>query len=343
MRRNNWRGLLILLCVMPLFYSAAVAQDLAGLSTDETTILNRINASRLRENLVHLMPNAALNRIAETWVEDLAARPLDSLGDVYRTRSGQNIETLLQREGFQSYANDFAVDFIPIIVRDFGPSQIIDFWINDFRQPEPQLRTRRNIRFDDPQLPIFSALYREIGVAWKFNATTQRHYYTIIFAAQPNVLPVIAARRAAVAEIAQTFDQPEVVLYIHDERVNRFGQGQTMGAVEKIHISEQPGERDCADTSDPGWQPYNNEVIWTLSAGSGVKTIYVQMCDSTGRGVVSSTQVTYVDEASAPDISGVVRATQTAAAGATRIAPYQPTVEAILTATAAALVTPTPQ
>ncbi|HLV36245.1 MAG TPA: hypothetical protein VKY59_14055 [Spirillospora sp.] len=323
--------------------TTAAAQDSAGLSADEAalTILNRINASRLRENLVHLVPNDTLNEVAALWVEDLTARPIDVLGDVFRTRTGQGIEDLLQREGYQAYANGFVVDFIPIVVRDFDPTQVIDFWINDFRQPEPQLRTRRNIRFNDPQLPIFSALYREIGIAWRFSQTTQRHYYALIFAAQPNVLPIIATRRSAIAEITHNFEQPEVVLYIHDERVNRFGQGQTIGAVEKIRISEQPGELDCA-TDSPDWQPYTNEVLWTLSPGSGTKTLYVQMCDSAGRHILSSTHLVLTDLTAQPDLIGVIRATQTAAAEATHIAPYLPTINAALTATAEAMVTPTP-
>lgn len=328
--------------LLPLLTTAA-AQDSVGLSADEATItiLNRINASRLRENLVHLVPNDTLNEVAALWVEDLTARPIDVLGDVFRTRTGQGIEDLLQREGYQAYANGFVVDFLPIVVRDFDPAQVIDFWINDFRQPEPQLRTRRNIRFNDPQLPIFSALYREIGIAWRFNQTTQRHYYALIFAAQPNVLPIIATRRSAIAEITRNFEQPEVVLYIHDERVNRFGQGQAIGAVEKIRISEQPGELDCAADS-PDWQPYNNEVLWTLSPGPGTKALYVQLCDSAGRRILSSTQLVLTDSSSQPDLIGVIRATQTAAAEATSIAPYLPTINAALTATAEAMVTPTP-
>jgi len=339
MRLKRLRWLLALL-MLPLLYALVTAQDLDNLPPDATTILKRINDSRLRENLVHLVPNEKLNQIARTWVNDLSARPIERLGDVYSTRDRENIEDLLADEGLQPYADNFIFDFIPIIVRDFSPDQIIDFWVSDFRQPEPQLRTFRNVRFNDPQLPIFSAIYREIGIAWKFNETTQRHYYTFVFAAEPNVLPVVAARRGAVSEIAQTFEQPEIVLYIHDERVNRFGQGDTLGALEKIRISEQPGELDC-NADSPDWQPYTNEVLWTLSPEPGTKTIYVQMCDSAGRSLASSTQVIYMDGSSMPDIPGIARATQTAAAEATQIAPFLPTIESILTATAEALTMPT--
>ncbi|MAS34992.1 MAG: hypothetical protein CL610_13365 [Anaerolineaceae bacterium] len=327
--------------LIPLLYSLAAAQGSASLSPDETIILTRINDSRLRENLVHLVPSATLNRVAETWVEDLASRPIDNLGDVYRTRTGdQTIENLLQREGYESYPSGYVADFVPIVVRDFNPSQIVDFWIDDFRQPEPQLRSRRNVRFNDPQMPLFSALYREIGIAWAFSETTQRHYYVIVFAAQPNVLPVVTTQRGQIAEIVRTFDQRETVLYIHDERVNRFGQGNIIGAVDKLRISEQPGELACADTTSPDWQPYNNEIVYTLSPGAGSKTLYIQMCDAAARSLVSTAQVTLTDPSDDIDLLSIVRATQTAAADATNIAPYQPTIQAILTATATAQITP---
>lgn len=334
------RGLMAII-VAALLTGTAAAQGSFGLTGDEINILNRINNSRLRENLVHLVPSEALNRVADAWVEDLTTRPIEALGDVYLTRTRQTIEDLLLREGFVAYPEGYSVDFIPIVVRDFGPSQIIDFWISDFRQPSPQLRTRRNIRFNDPQLPIFSALYREIGISWRFSETTQRHYYVIVFGSQPNNLPVVTTQRSAIDQIAQTVAQREVVLYIHDERVNRFGQGNIMGAVDRIRISEQPGELACNDPT-PDWQPYTNETLWTLSPGAGLKTVYVQMCDTAGRSVLSSTQVTLTDAAAAPDVMGVVRATQTAAAQATTYAPYQPTIQAILTATARASATPAP-
>lgn len=321
--------------------SGVLAQGSAALSTDETAILNNINAARLRENLVHLVPNDDLNAVAELFVDDLSARPLDSLGDVFITRDRRTMDDLLAAAGFEPYGNTYFVDFIPIIVRDFGPSAIIDFWINDFRQAEPQLRTRRNVRAGETLPPIFSPLYREIGIAWEFNQRTQRHYYVIIFVAEPNVLPVVVTERGDVGVIAQTVDQPEVVLFVHDERVNRFGEDDIMGAISQMRVSEQSGELPC-NADSPEWQPYDLQVLWTLSAGSGEKTIYVQMCDDAGRSVTSSARVNFVDSSSLPDLMGVVRATQTAAAEATSIAPFLPTVEVILTATAEAQATPTP-
>ena len=331
----------LLLTLLFLLGSIVTAQDSQSLSTDETLILSNINAARLRENLVHLVPNDDLNAVAAFFVSDLIARPLDALGDVFVTRDRKTMDDLLAEAGFAPYGNTYQVDFIPVIVRDFGPSQIVDFWTNDYRQPNPELQTRRNIRLNDPLLPIFSPLYREVGIAWEFNERTQRHYYVFVFLSQPNVLPVVIPERNNVHMIAETIDQPDIVLFVHDERVNRFGEGETMGAVNQMRVSEQPGELDCT-ASSPEWEPYDLQLRWSLSPGSGQKSIYVQMCDEAGRTVTSVAQVNLIDPASAPDLMGIVRATQTAAAQATGIAPYLPTVEAILTATATAQATPTP-
>jgi hypothetical protein len=226
-------------------------------------------------------------------------------------------------------------------VRDFGPSGIVDFWINDFRSAQPELQSRRQVRFGEPGLPFFSPLYREIGIAYAFNAAISRHFYVIVFAAEPNKLPVIVAEKSNLGRIAQSVDEPDIVLYIHDERVNRFGTGDTVvGAIQRMYVSEMGGELDCNNPDDPDWLPYEIEFPWTLSSGSGLKTIYVQLCDDFGRSVVSTTQVDYVETSAQPDLISVVRATQTAAAQATTIAPYLPTIEFALTATAEAQIAP---
>ncbi len=329
-------GMILALIASSLSVIAA-QDDQSALGTAETAILQLINARRLPENLVHLVPNATLNDVARAFVDDLSARPIDSLGEVFLTSDGRNIDDLLTEVNFTPYLNGYFVDFIPIIVRDFGPNEIVEFWINDFRSPDSQLRTRRNVRFNEPGLPIFSPLYREIGIAYEFNEATERHFYVIVFAAEPNVLPVIVAERGQVARIADVVEEQEVILYIHDERINRFGAGETViGAIERMFISEMGGELDCNDPDNPEWLPYEIEFLWMLTSGSGTKTINVQLCDDFGRSVISTTQVEFIDPSTLPDIAGAVRATQTAAAAATNFAPFLPTVEQALTATAEA-------
>lgn len=325
-----------------------LAQTAVELSQDEMAILNTINRSRIRDNLVHLVPNPVLNQIAEFYIADLTARRINNLGDVYLTSSGANISDLLAEFGYGRYSNGYVVDFIPIVIRDYNPSQIIDYWLSDFAQPEGQrtLFSRRMVREGERLLPFFSPLYREIGIAASFNEANGRYYYTIIFAAQPNVLPIVITERASINQIAQTVLTRDVLLYIHDERVYRNGDLDAIGAVRYMRVSEQPSEAPCpADEPTGDWQRYTNEVRLTLSEGAGLKQIYVQMCDLRGRTVTSTTQVIYQTAAGTPvigsgtptpDVLMIANATQTAAASATAYAPYLMTVEAILTATAAA-------
>jgi hypothetical protein len=109
-----------------------------------------------------------------------------------------------------------------------------------------------------------------------------------------------------------------------------------------MYVSEMGGELDCNNPDDPDWLHYEIEFPWMLSPGSGAKFISVQLCDDFGRSVVATTQVDFVDPSTLPDVVGAVRATQTAAAQATNFAPFLPTVEAALTTTAEAQVTPSP-
>lgn len=337
---------------VPLAQAQTPQPDLAGLSAEETTMLNQINRSRLRDNLVHLVPNPALTELARSYAADLAARPLNALGDVFVARDGRNLEALLREVGYGEYPGGYVADFVPIILRDFGPEQMIDYWYRNYIDVD--LRSRRMIREGEPLLPVFSPLYREIGLAANFNQTTERYYYVMIFAAQPNVLPVVVAEQPDLNVIATRVDTREVILYVHDERANRFGTETTIGAIEYLRISDSPQALECGTDRDQGWRPYENEIRWLLADTPGPQTLYVQMCDARGQTLMTPVQVSYLQEATptpvvtqgvdgqpTPDVLGIANATQTAAASATAFAPYLVTVEAILTATAAAP-TPTP-
>lgn len=354
--RLIWVVMVLLLCLA----AGVQAQDsaLAGMSADEIAMLNDINRSRLRENLVHLSPNARLNELARFYIGDLTARPINALGEIFITRDGRNLDTLLAEVGYPAYPGGRVADFIPMIIRDFGPRDIIDYWFRNYISQD--LRSRRMIRENEALLPVFSPLYREIGIAASFNQTTQRYYYVIIFAAQPNVLPVIITEPTSLNVIARRADNRDVILYVHDERVVRFGGEGFIGGIEWLRISTSNAVLPCSNDSQSGWRPYENEIPWQLADVPGPQTLYVQMCDGAGRTVMMSTQVFYredptitpqptdipesgggIDALPTPDVLDIAQATQTAAASATFYAPYAATVEAILTATAEAL-TPTP-
>ncbi len=344
-------GLLLLVLVGG---SVAQAQDapLAGMSSDEIIILNEINRARLRQNLAHLVPNADLNQLAQDYVDDLIARPIDALGDVLLTSDGRNLDAMLAGVDYPAYAEEgYIGDFIPIVIRAFDPTLIVDYLFRN----QDTVRSRRMIRLNETQLPVFSAFYREIGIASRFNPATERYYYAIFFGARPNTLPVTAASPVNISAIATLTTLPEEVLYIHDERVNRIGRDDVMGAVEWMHISADGIPQPCPVEQTGDWRQYELEVLWPLGAEPGLKTIYVQLCDNRGVSVLSSTQIDYQPDATitpaptrtpeptssrvnlpTPDVVGIANATQTAAASATFYAPFQQTVEVILTATAAA-------
>ena len=157
-------------------------------------------------------------------------------------------------------------------------------------------------------------------------------------------LPVVVAVRPNFFEIASTVTTQDVLVYISDERARRFGDGENMGGVRYMRVSEESEQLTCPTQITDDWDFYANENGFQLSDGFGAKTIYVQLCDNSGRSVVSTARVSYVDpnegtvtaspSLPTPDVLLAANMTQTVAAMATANEPYRPTIEAILTATA---------
>ncbi|MBZ0276842.1 MAG: hypothetical protein K8I60_11895, partial [Anaerolineae bacterium] len=311
-----------------------------------------------QSNVVPVVPNAALNQIARDFAADLQHR-FDDLGqtvvDVYLTGSGLNMDQLLAQAGYESYSDGYVVDFIPIRIQGVNPPDIVNYLIQDSRNPEQRtVSSRMMAQGKQNFLPLGSPLYREAGIGYLFNPTSNRHYFVLIFAARPGVLPVVITQRTALNVIAERVSERDVIIRPHNENTHttgdRINDRDVIGRVQRIRISEQPEEQTCPAglAAGDGWQNYRIALPYTLSAGDGLKTIYVQMCDSAGRTLTTATQVilggsavTPSDDLSTPLV--LAHMTQTAVAVSTQYAPLQPTVEAILTATASApLPTPTP-
>lgn len=320
-----------------------------SLDSSAQTVLNSINDLRRRENQVLLVPNEALNQVAATYLNDLQARSITSLGDTFLTRDKENLETLMARAGYASFSDGYVADLVTLIVRDFDPSQIVTYW-KDNARTESSLSSRQMIRMGTSTLPIFSRFYREVGIATQKNDANDRYYYVMVFGAQPGVLPVVITDRTARNVIATSVTSPDIILYINDENSHRNGDGDFIGGIQNMRISEQPDTQECPTGISPDWSGYRNAVLWTLSDGYGPKTVYVQLCDAANppRKLTVTAVVNYVQQTAetpgaptpngtpTPDVLGIANATQTAAASATAYAPYLATVESILTATAAA-------
>ncbi len=348
------------LCVTFVRPSGAQADYIAGLTDEQRVILDDLNARRLPENLLHLVPNSVLMQIADDHLTELLGRSLDTL-DSFTFRSGGTISSVLTPTNYQTYTTGYFVDFVPAVLFNVPPEQFVEYWLNDARQPTPELPSLRILQGNQRFLPLFDSRYREVGLAYGVSERTGRDYYVLVFASQPNVLPLIIVPDTEDpnvpddpmirASLTGSVPTQNVLLYIHDERVNRFGDGGAIGGLRYIRISQQPGELPCpADVGDP-WQLYTNEQRYRFP-GVGQQQLFVQMCDDNRQTIVSSASITVGDRTPTdnnvlPDVLGIANATQTAAVGATAFQPFAPTVEAILTQTATAIAgevgaTPTP-
>ncbi len=343
------RSFIIVFLFAFLFTLPVLAQPIAvsSLSADQITLLNSINDLRRKENLVLLVPNDSLNKLAEFYLNDLLARPIDNLGDTLVTQNKDKLETLMARYQYPTFPDVYTADFVPLIVRGIGPTQIINYWNQNFKN-DPTLLSRQMVRQGSTTLPMFSRFYREIGIAYRGNNANGRDYYVLVFGAQPNVLPIIVADLKAKNVIAETVSSRNVLLYINDENSHRAGGADFIGGIQNMRVSEQNVDLECPTTYSPDWEPYQNAIQLTLSDGFGSKTIYVELCDGVGKKIRVNTSVVYApatpvpdptasaSTATPPNVLQMANNTQTAVANAIIYSTYAPTVEAILTATASA-------
>lgn len=348
MRRATF---IMLFIILSAWIVSSVFALQGNMSADTITILNSINDLRRKENLVLIAPNEHLNQLAGYFLDDLLRRDIDALGDTFRTQDKndpqndkRNLEDLLAQFGYAAYSDGYVADFVSLIVRDFSPAQIVDYWNREWRNDQ-KLQSRQMFRQGLSSLPMFSKLYREIGLAYRFNESNGRHYYVLVFGSEPGVLPVVVAERSAVNVITETVTTPNIVLYISNENSHRSGDGNFIGAIANMRITNEPEELVCPTGISPEWDAYRNIIPWTLTDGFGLKTIYVYLCDQSRPRLslevkvnyASGTTVTVDSLTPTADTLGIANVTQTAAASATWFAPYLPTVEAILTATATSL------
>jgi hypothetical protein len=137
-----------------------------------------------------------------------------------------------------------------------GPDQAVNWWLGS---------TAGHVQ------NILHTVMREVGIGAAPSADGAT-YYTVVFSAQPNVLPIF------VNNDAYTTNSPSVTLALSNEGIFSGGSGQ-IGRAVQIQISNTP---DFANTP---FQPWAQNVSWTLDtgAGDGLKTVYVRFVDAAGR------------------------------------------------------------
>ena len=127
---------------------------------------------------------------------------------------------------------------------------------------------------------ILHSLYREIGVG--IAPSKGNTIFVVDFGVEPNVLPVFIDGAAG-----ETHTQA-VTLTLTSEDVMPNGDGpNTIGRPTQVQIS------NAADFAGAHWQIFAQQVPWTLTAGGGVKTVYVKYRDAAGRIATASDSIAY--------------------------------------------------
>lgn len=103
---------------------------------------------------------------------------------------------------------------------------------------------------------ILSADFTEIGIGHQSSASSKfRHYWCQDFGRQQDIFPVVINSGAA------RTNRPEVKLYLYGE-----------GAMKRMRFSND-------GVAWSAWEPYQPTRDWTLAAGIGKRTLYVELQD----------------------------------------------------------------
>lgn len=316
---RNLRRLAVLALLVTLFVSVMnlAGQDtppdpnefsyrsiLEDMTREEGTILSTVNAARLRQGITPLAPNALLNNIAQAHLNDLRTRGSD-FGDPHTRTDGSTVDDWLEEADYPAYDTSnmtvtYQPDVIGIISGQAGglePGNIINYWISNPNEII-SLRMQQNA---NTNLPIFNNRYREIGIAYDENISNGRRYFVMVFASQPNALPVLVTQgEGELHLIRDAVTRPDVVLFISNELAYPNGNGETIGRVTYIRVTEQSEQRGCpTSAANPGpWEVYSAEYPYELSPSLGVKVIHVYFCDDFGRQTRTQVSVLLTDDPS---------------------------------------------
>ncbi len=132
---------------------------------------------------------------------------------------------------------------------------------------------------------LLNPRYREIGIGVG-TAEGGKLYWTLLYGAQPNVLPVFINDGAAVTNNATV----AVRLSQEDAVVN--GEPNVMGRVLDVRLSSN------ANFTGASWQPWQPLLEYKFDTRPGVKTVYAQYRDGAGRTTSAAASINYDPNAS---------------------------------------------
>ena len=219
----------------------------------------QLNRVRLENGLPPLAISAALERAAKRHSDDQSrGNFLDDTGSDGSTGKDRMIAA-----GYTTWANSRIIWGETLYVSTGGFAEVLDFIIND--------PTQRSI--------LLTARFREIGIGL---AGTDRQSWTILYAAQPNVLPAFINDGAGVTNDAN------VAVRLTQEEAVPAGEGdKTIGQAIEVRISTDPNMTGVA------WRPWQPLLEFRFDLKPGPKTIYAQYRDASGRTVTSAASIRY--------------------------------------------------
>jgi len=254
----NRVGLIALLCVMGLRFAAKPTPINAQTDTALQAVA-QINQTRIENGLTQLSISAALERAAQRHSDDQQrGNFLDDTGSDGSTGSDR-----IAAAGFGAWSGNRLIWGETLYVSTNGFAETLDFILNDPVQRNNLLNTR----------------FREVGVAV---AGTDRQYWTVLYGAQPNVLPAFINDGAGVTNDAN------VAVRVGQEEAMPSGDGNAViGSALEVRISSNPNFTGAT------WQTWKPLLEARFDLKPGPKTIYVQYRDGAGRVTTSAASIRY--------------------------------------------------
>ncbi len=247
---------LLLLCVFCV--SAVAIQFAHAQGPDQAEALAKLNEARRLNGVAPLAWNAQLEKVAQRHSDDMASKGfVDEVGS-----DGSSPRQRIEQSVYAKWPS----------MRVWGESiyagqTTFDEALNFFLSDDAQRRVLVSVRV------------REVGIG--ITKDNLRTYWTVTLGAQPNLLPVFINDDAAVTKDRQ------VAVQLTQEDAVPNGEGIAIGRVLEVRIS------DKSDFSNAAWQPWEQLLPFTLSRGTGIKTIYIQMRDGAGRTTIATDSIVY--------------------------------------------------
>jgi hypothetical protein len=278
----------------------------------ERDILDAVNLARQQYSDAPglLVPNRTLFEVACEHALYLTSnstypyRKSDNAGNITRLGDWLNTAGYLPYQAYrqtvvaESYRQ--TSDMFVYIGGDTAPDMLIPTWINN--QADYLSYNASTLGNTNP--PMYSRRFRDIGIAYVYDTTTGRHYYVLIFAAEPGSIPVAMSQPAAPHVIIPNGSEVTtrlITLNISNEDNTTTGD-EAIGTITKMRISplpfvaptDQAANNPCNDSDlADEFVFYRPEFEYELRPGVGNQSIYIQLCDRVGTVAEVTVEVYY--------------------------------------------------